>query len=230
MKLLIFFMLFSTLGLANDDVEAGNSEDATTSSDENGAAAGSKASSQGSEVTSEKTDGDMAANASEPAKSQPYGMGYSFGMIRLKEGANNLNASGFGRIEIFRRSSRPILFLTNSDIGISYSGSDIGGKVGSTGSYRGVASSLGFSLSGFHHSFKNWRPRFSAGADIYKIRKDPAFSYTGAKREVSYKPTLLISESIYYPIGQGMVIGPNLGLQVGGVTGWKFGAEALFAF
>jgi hypothetical protein len=229
MKLLIFLMLFSTVSWANEEVEAAGSEEvASPSEGEEETPSNSKT--QGSEEATDGKVSSTAAAANEPEKSQPYGMGYSFGIIRLKEGANNLNASGFGRIEVFRRSARPILFLSNSDIGISYSGADIGGKVGTTGSYRGIASSLGFSVSGFHTPMKKWQPRFTAGAEIFKIKKEPAFTYTGAKREVAYKPTLLISESIYYPIGQGMVIGPNLGIQIGGVTGWKFGAEALFAF
>jgi len=159
----------------------------------------------------------------------PFGALYSFGLTRKKDASTDLNAAGFARIEIFKTMKESLGFYKKLVLGLSYSGADIGGKTTNKGAYKGTMISFGLNLSGFTSDFGKWKTKTGASLEINKIKKIPSFRFGNSNVEVAYKPSLTISQAAYFSVNEGFAIGPGLGVQVGGISGWSLGLEALFA-
>ncbi len=160
----------------------------------------------------------------------PFGAAYSFGVTRKKEGATDLQSAGFARLEVFKSMAESIAFFKNMTIGLSYSAADIGGILENKGGYRGTLTSFGLNVSGFSSKRGNWRSKTGTSLEISKLKRLPSFKYGNSNVEVSYKPSISLSQAGYYTLNEGLSIGPAVAVQMGGITGWTLGFEALFAF
>ena len=163
-------------------------------------------------------------------KPLPFGAAYSFGIARKKEGSLDLNAAGYARLEISKKLVGSLGLFKKMMIGLSYSAADIGGKSENNGAYRGSLTGYGLNLSGFTAPRGPWKFKTGASLEITKVRRLPSFAYGNAHVEVNYKPSLSLSQGGYYGLSDGLSIGPALSVQLGGLSGWSLGFEALFAF
>lgn len=162
-------------------------------------------------------------------KPLPFGAVYSFGLARKKEGSLDLNASGYARIEVAKKLVGSIGLFEKMLIGLSYSAADIGGTSENKGAYKGTLTSYGLNFSGFAAPRGNWKTKTSGSLEISKVKRLPSFAYGNANVEVSYKPSVSLSQGAYYMLGEGLSIGPGLSVQMGSISGWSLGFEALFA-
>jgi len=160
----------------------------------------------------------------------PFGAVYSFGATRKKEGSMDLHSAGFARLEIFKNMVESIAFFNKMTIGLSYSAADIGGITENKGGYRGTITSFGLNISGLSSKRGPWRTKTGTSLEINKLKRLPSFKYGNSNVEVSYKPSISLSQAAYYTLNEGLSIGPAFAVQVGGITGWTLGFEALFAF
>ncbi len=160
----------------------------------------------------------------------PFGAVYSFGVARKKEGSMDLHSAGFARLEFFKSMVKSGGFFNKMTVGLSYSAADIGGTTENKGGYKGTLTSFGLNLSGFSAKRGHWKSKTGASLEINKLKRLPSFKYGNSGVEVAYKPSVSLSQTAYYALNQGLSIGPAIAVQMGGISGWTFGFEALFAF
>ena len=176
-------------------------------------------------------DPDKTVNSKPAAEgSSPYGASFSFGWLSLRESSDNLNSSGYARVEFYRKLKKRIPMFDRLEMGVNILGADIGGKMGTNGAYSGSVNSLGISISGYTALLGHWSPRTSAEFGIAKIKKIPSYDYAGAKTLLSYGPLISLHESIHYQVYEGLSMGPSLALSLGAVSGWSVGLQANFAY
>jgi hypothetical protein len=126
--------------------------------------------------------------------------------------------------------NQKLLNFERLEIGLNYSGADIGGNMGKNGAYTGAVNFYGGRFSAFTKPTGKWFYQYTGGFDIAKIKKVPAFSFISAKTTVSYAPVLNVGGAAHYYLIKGLAIGPRLDLAIGGVTGWSFGFQARLAY